>query len=146
MLQEVVHHDPVTAEKTNKTCFEALSKLRKFHKHELSLLGCLLCLQVPKIHMHSYRTAIASNNLHQIPGSLMRMYACLLCNRCKVLFAPCHLSLCALPPQGLHNGQTQINLLFKIGWVIHEHLCFQSRSIVSQNQPSWMKAVLLKTA
>ncbi len=60
----------------------------------------------------------------------MRIYAHLLRNMCKVLFAPCHLSLGAPPPQGLRHGQTQINLLFKIGgFAFH------------QNQPSWIAPV-----
>ncbi len=75
----------------------------------------------------------------------MRMYAHLLRNTCKVLFVLCHLSSCVLPPpQGLHHGQTHINLLFNIGWVCHEHSSLQSESVAFQTQPSWMKAVFFE--
>ena len=40
----------------------------------------------------------------------------------------------------LGQRQTRINLLFKIGWVYHERLSRQSRSIAFQNQPSWMES------
>jgi len=77
------------------------------------------------------------------PEFLIHIHAHLLRNTCKILFAPGHLSSCALPPQGLHHGQTQVNLLFKIGWVCHEHLSFQSRSIAFENQPSCMESCLV---
>jgi len=83
-----------------------LSKLRKIDKHELTLLGCLLCLQVPNLACILAELLQRQTAGTQISGSLMRMYAHLLRNTCKILLAPCHLSSCALPPQDLRHGQT----------------------------------------
>ena len=76
-------HDPVTAKQADKKHFQILSKLRKIDQHELTLLGCLLCLQVLACILTELLQRQTAGT--QISGSLMRMYAHLLRNTCKIL-------------------------------------------------------------